>query len=348
MKSGVFTSKYYRLAIGLAISGVSLFLALRSVKPEEVWSALSQANFGYLALALLSVAVANLAKTARWKALIGQRGRGVSFLKALLALLAGQMFNLLYPARFGDLSRAYIVGGMGPGRVFVLGTVVIEKILDMLSYALLFVVLIMLIPLPAWVSDSGYTFVALTAFVSVTVFVAVWQRTWIVSAGEWIVARFPAWLQVFTVGRFHSALASLDALQSRTQLLKLAFWSAVIWAIAVLNNYLVLLALGVRLPLTASLLILIGLQAGISIPSVPGRIGIFEYICVLALGVYGVPESLAFGYGILLHAVVLLTPTLAGLLSVGLLSISGAPRGWRPASLSAEMGEQSRETLPQK
>jgi uncharacterized membrane protein YbhN (UPF0104 family) len=74
--------------------------------------------------------------------------------------------------------------------------------------------------------------------------------------------------------------------------------------------------------LTASLLILIALQAGISIPSVPGRIGIFEYICVLALAVFGVGQSTAFGYGVVLHGLVLLTPILAGLVSLSILGLS--------------------------
>ena len=47
-----------------------------------------------------------------------------------MILLAGQMLNTVFPARLGDLTRAYVLGGKGPGRSFVLGTVVLEKILD--------------------------------------------------------------------------------------------------------------------------------------------------------------------------------------------------------------------------
>jgi uncharacterized membrane protein YbhN (UPF0104 family) len=56
------------------------------------------------------------------------------------------------------------------------------------------------------------------------------------------------------------------------------------------------------------------LQAGISIPSIPGKIGIFEYICVLSLVAFKVDPARAFSYGILLHAIVLLPTTILGLI----------------------------------
>ena len=320
--SRLFFSKYLRLAIGLIISGLSLYLALRDVTFDQVWSALSGADWRFTLLTFTTVIISNFAKAARWKVLLGERGSRVKFSQALMSLLAGQALNALYPARIGDLSRAYIVGGMGPGRVFAFGTVIVEKTLDMISYAFLFILLVFLIPLPNWINDSSYSFAGVTFFISAAVFISAWQRVWIVRAVEWFVAYLPTRIKGYLIPRLHSVLFSLEILQSRTELLKLACWTAIIWGISILNNELVLLAFGISLPLTASLLILIALQAGISIPSVPGRIGIFEYICVLALAVFGVGQSTAFGYGVVLHGLVLLTPILAGLVSLSILGLS--------------------------
>jgi uncharacterized membrane protein YbhN (UPF0104 family) len=133
-----------------------------------------------------------------------------------------------------------------------------------------------------------------------------------------IIERVSSWLpermQSFAAPRLQGGIASLDILKSNTNLIKLGLWSALVWGTALLNNHLTLLALDIHLPLTASLLILIALQVGISIPSVPGRFGIFEYICVLALGVYGIDQATAFSYGILLHAIIMLPTTMLGLL----------------------------------
>jgi hypothetical protein len=62
-----------------------------------------------------------------------------------------------------------------------------------------------------------------------------------------------------------------------------------------------------------------------SLPSVPGRIGIFEYLCVLALGVFNIPESTAFSYGILLHVVALLPQTVIGLVFLGIMGTTKRP-----------------------
>jgi uncharacterized membrane protein YbhN (UPF0104 family) len=127
---------------------------------------------------------------------------------------------------------------------------------------------------------------------------------------------FPERMQSFAAPRVEGGIASLDVLQSNIDILKIGLWSALIWGTAILNNHLTLLALDIHLPLTASILILIALQAGISIPSVPGRFGIFEYICVLALSVYGIDQATAFSYGILLHAIVMLPSTIVGLIFI--------------------------------
>ena len=70
-------------------------------------------------------------------------------------------------------------------------------------------------------------------------------------------------------------------------------------------------------------LVLVGLQAGISLPAIPGTIGLFEYICILALSVFGVDQSLALSFGLLLHAIVLIPTTLAGIASFWVLGLFG-------------------------
>jgi uncharacterized protein (TIRG00374 family) len=322
----LWASKYFRLGLGLLVSAGSLYLALRTVTLSEVWAVLARADGRYVGLALIGVVLNPVAKAVRWKVLIGPRGRGVSFWKAWMSLLAGQALNTLYPARLGDLSRVYVVGGLGPGRVFILGTIVVEKVLDMLSYALLFGLLLLLIPLPGWVNDSGYTFVAATLLVSLALIAATLRRDWTLRLLEGLARRLPARLGTRIAGYLDSAFNSLDVLQDRWELLKLALLSIFIWYTAVLNIQLVLLALGLELPLTASLLILIGLQAGIAIPSVPARIGIFEYICVLSLALFGIDQGLAFSFGLLLHGVLMLPPTLFGVVFVGLLGAGSRPQ----------------------
>ena len=315
-----FKSPLVRLAIGLAASALLLYLAFRTTTFVEVWDVLSQANLWWVLAAFLSVAANNLFKVLRWQVMLGPPGRTVQFPDLLMSNLSGQMLNAVLPVRVGDLSRAYVIGGKGPGRAFVFGTVILEKIVDLFWFALLFLLLLLLIPLPGWVNNSAW-FLAVTALVmGLLTFVMAAQRQRLLSIFERMIRRLPEKWRTYLITRLHSGLDSLDVLQQRADLIKIAAWSSVIWTTALLTNQFILLALGIHLDLSASLLILVALIVGISVATVPGRIGVFEWICVLTLGLYGVAQAPALGYGLLLHAVVYAPLVLAGVISFFVLS----------------------------
>ena len=62
-----------------------------------------------------------------------------------------------------------------------------------------------------------------------------------------------------------------------------------------------ILTMGWDLPLSAALTTIVFLWAGISVPSAPGFIGIYQIACVLALGLYGIDESSALAMSVILH-----------------------------------------------
>jgi hypothetical protein len=71
----------------------------------------------------------------------------------------------------------------------------------------------------------------------------------------------------------------------------------------ILGNYVVFLALGLSLSFTAALFLLVVLQVGTAVPSVPGKLGVFQYLCILALAPFGVGKSSALSYSVLLYLV---------------------------------------------
>ncbi|MFQ5616606.1 MAG: lysylphosphatidylglycerol synthase transmembrane domain-containing protein [Anaerolineales bacterium] len=324
--SKLFASAYFRWGVGGGISILALYLALRGVAYDDVMGVFTRANTRFVFFTFLSVIANTLGKSLRWKVLIGPSDARISQGKLLTSLLAGQMLNL-FPGRVGDLSRAYVVGGMGPGRTFVLGTVVLEKLVDVISYALLFFALLFLMPLPEWIGSSAYTFSGIAVFLGVILIAVTYHHQSLASIstrfGRWL----PARLRQQVVPRIVAGLSSLGVLHNGSDVLKLVLWNGVVWGTAILNNHLALLALGIRLPLTASLLILIAVQAGISSSSVPGTIGVFEYLCVLALSVFGIGRTLAFGYGVLLHVIVLSPPIIGGLVSLWVLNLNVGKTG---------------------
>jgi glycosyltransferase 2 family protein len=311
----------FHWTVWILVGALSSYLAMRNISWTDLRLSFLQADWRYMVLALMSVVIGTMAKVVRWRVLMGGNGKKVPFKLYVISHLAGQSLNMIYPARLGDLSRVYVIGDKGVSRVFVLGTIVLEKLWDLLSYTLVFGLLLFLMPLPAWVSESIYSMALVTLSFFTISFVVSYQRSFVFQLTERLIRWIPESLHGRLMARVYTGLTSLDVLQSRIVLIELSFWSTIIWITAVLNNHLVMLALKIHLPLTASVLILVVLQAGISLPVIPGRLGIFQYICVLALGVYGVDQTLALSYSILLHGVALMTVLLSGLICAWFLGI---------------------------
>ena len=99
-------------------------------------------------------------------------------------------------------------------------------------------------------------------------------------------------------------------------------------------NYTVFLALGLPLSFAAAMFLAVVLQIGGAVPSVPGKLGVFHYLCTLALGVFGLEKGAALGYAVLLYFVVFGPPSVLGALLLWWESVRR--REVRPATLRSE------------
>ena len=314
MFKSFFSSQYVRAALGIVLSVVAWVLSTRDVNLHEVWAVLKEAKTAFILLGACSVGVNIAGKALRWQVLLSS-GRKTKFSRLLMAMMAGQLVNLFVPGRVGDISRVWIAGSEA-GRTFVLGTVVLEKMIDTLVYGVLFGVLLLLIPLPQWIENSAITVFLIFLVCFLTLIGAVSFRVQLWAFAVHLGRRLPASIQGWLLPRLEAGLSSLNVLDQMTNLLWIVFWTMVIWGTALLNNQAVLWALGIHLPFSAILLVLVGLQASIAVTASPGGIGIFEYICVLALGVFGVPQMVSVGYGFVLHALVFIPQIVGGLISM--------------------------------
>ncbi len=306
------SSKWIKVGLGFLIGALSLYLALRDLDLARVRAVLSSAQIGYVVAGLGSVALNTWAKAARWQVLLGPAGRGIPMRSLLASLLIGQMLNFALPLRAGDLTRAVTIGGRGAGRSYTLGTVVVEKVIDLFSYALLFAAVLALIPMPEWFRQSAWASIGVGLFTGAAIAALAFRPRpfWVVA--EWLLTRLPdRWSAAVRI-RLQNGFSGLGSLRRRSDQLKLALWTGVVWATAILTNHVVMLAFGVELPLVASIALALALVVAISLPAMPGRIGIHEYTCVVVLGLFGIDQTLAFSYGVILHLVIMLPVVVAG------------------------------------
>ncbi len=301
------------MALGTGLSVAFLWLAVRNVPLSQVVATFSRADYRFVALALALVLVSPLARAARWRLLYHPDQKGLSYLRLAEVLLIGQMLNIVVPARLGEVARIYFMGQTeSRSRARTLGTIAVEKWLDILMLLLLVLLVPVFVSLPPWFQDSRVTLaVFTTAFLGVALTLSYGKDrllTLVESASHFLPEGWRARIHRAT----GLALGSLDVLRSPWVGIRLQGWSLLIWMLSILVNYIIFLALGLPLPFAAALFLLVVLEIGVAVPSVPGKLGIFHYLCTLALGVFGLEKGAALGYAVLLYFVVFVPPSLLG------------------------------------
>ena len=323
--------------LGILVGGLFLFLALRNIRFPDLLGALAQANALFIIVALGSVLATGLAKALRWKLLFFPRHRGLHLNKLFSVLFIGQTVNSVLPARLGEIARAYLVGELEKvSKSWTLGTIVVEKGLDSMMLLLVMAALVPFVPLPVWIRSSGLTLVAVLAFLFLLLVLLAHKRGRLNSLIERTAHYIPLSKRLGLSQKISLALQSLEPLKDWKATAGLLLLSLIVWALALSTNVLTLAAMNMSLPLWVSALLLVVLQVGSSIPTSPGRIGVFHYLCILTLSLVAVDRSRALGFALVLHLIVYAPMIILGTLFMWRESLSLHRLATLPATVVAE------------
>ncbi len=294
-----------QIVLGLVLGLAALYLAIREVDWRQLWRVLLGVRLPLVALTLVSALLTPLVKAIRWRWLFYPHQARLSLARMTGLVAVGQAVNLLLLGRWGDLARVYLTGEEAQlSKSYVLGTVAAEKLLEVVVLALLVLALVPLIALPSWLSARvGYLLlVALVVSAAAAVLLG-GRRFWLRIAGRLLdILPRPAAERWQT--RLAAALEGLAVLGDRRAAAAIWGWTALTWALSAATNLLLLLAFDLSADLRIAFFLLIVLQAGVAVPSAPGKLGVFQYLCVLGLSVFAIPATAAFGYGLVLYLLV--------------------------------------------
>ena len=119
-----------RGTVGIAVSLVAIWILIQSVDIAAAFDVLSTASPFWIAVMLVTTTVDVGARGARWRALLGPIA-ALPYRRVLGYTYVGYLANNVLPARLGELYRSHALGeGEGVSRTTVLGTVVVERVVD--------------------------------------------------------------------------------------------------------------------------------------------------------------------------------------------------------------------------
>jgi uncharacterized protein (TIRG00374 family) len=291
----------------LAISLFFLWLVFRRVEWARLQQALSEISYPILPLVILVYLAGFLPRAQKWR-LILHKLKAVPLGACLGYSFVGCAGNAVLPARLGEVVRAYICGRREEvAATSVLSTIVLERVLEVLSLMLLF-------GFTVWATGQGalssWALMGLAAVCAVVVLIFLMQKR-----GAWLLklTGLIPWLGLRerATGLAQRFLEGLAVVRDPARLLLVLVLGLLVYCIEGGSYWLLAKAMGLQVSYLQSLFVLCFIFVGMLIPATVGNIGPLQYFCVLGFGFFGVKEEPALIYSVFLNAI-LYVPALIG------------------------------------
>lgn len=303
-----------RTLVGLAISAAALYLA---VPPRDEWgnvaAAFARVHYAYLLPIALISAYSIVVRCQRWRLLLRPVG-DVTFLPLFSATSIGFLCNMVLPLRVGEVVRPVLLANRTRVPVSsVLASVVLERLLDMLTILVFLGLVMCLVPVSSTIRQSGIVFLVFAVFAVGTIVALQRRHPLALGLVRWVLARLPPTVRDRAEAALHSFIGGLQGIGEGSVLIRILGYSIFLWMVIASVFGIGFLACGLDVPFVTGALALVTVVAGaVSAPSAPGFIGTFQAGCILALGLFGVSRADAVPYAFVVWGAQWLTQIVLG------------------------------------
>lgn len=289
-----------KLLIGYGVSLFFVWLVARRIDFPQLSDSFRQADYRWIFPALIFYVVSYGVRAFRWRVILAPLGR-FSARRLFPIIVIGFFGNTIFPARLGELARAYVGGkklGIGTGAAF--GSIVLERIFDGLTQGLLFLLTLPFLPaLPRGLARAGQGLI----LIYILLVFGLWKLSQKSSESRArLLAFLPEKFQKNIQPVLERFMAGLSGTRNWKALLAAFGLSLALWCVAELSTlYFIMRAFDIRLSFLGSLTVLFAIAVGVALPSAPGFIGPFEYACQSGLMIWGVEAAPALAASLMLH-----------------------------------------------
>ena len=325
--------KRWQFWLGLLVSALFIYLALRGLDLLQVWQYMREADYWWLLPGVAIYFFGVWARTWRWHYML-RALKPVPLRRLFPVVCIGYMGNNIYPARIGELLRAYVLREKEEVSISAsLATILVERIFD--GVVMLLFVFVGL-PLAPAIPDEWRRFViifSLLFFGALGVFFVIAASPRRAEAVYvWIIERLvPERFREPVRGFADRFMEGLYFLRSGRDVAMIFVTSLVVWLAETGKYWFVMHAFPFEVSFFALMLMNGVVNLFTTIPSAPGYLGTFDEPGIEILKVFGVPENIAGAYTLVLHAALWLPITLLG-----------AYYMWRESISWRDLGEASR------
>jgi uncharacterized protein (TIRG00374 family) len=311
-------------AAGLAMLAAAVAWVVRDVSWASFAATAASASPLWITLAALVNLGAVFAMAGRWRALLRPLAPRVSQVDAFKSMVMGFAVSVVVPARAGELARAEWLGRRsGISRASILGSIVLDHLVNAAGMFLGLAILPLVLPLPTWLHSAIWLAVAVFAVAGSAVFLLRPKAGHAVpDAAEGRDGRMAGAIAGFLA---HVRLG-LTAMTDWRALARSLLTSVLAWLLEIHVVFFTLRAFDIHVPFGISLLVLMAVNLALVVPfAPPGNFGTIEVGATLALMESGVPKEQALAFALAYHFLQVIPLALGGLALAGRSLLRGAP-----------------------
>ncbi len=318
--------KKINIVVSTLLLALFLYLAFRNVNFKELKDILETTNYLYVFIGgVLGIYGATIIRCIRWGIMLDPIKPNIPFKSLFSTTVIGYMVNNLIP-RSGEVVRPYLLGQHeGISRTSAFATIIIERIIDTLSFLIMFSFALIFFrgSISAAIPGIGSAIIALavlTVLLTIWIIFTMFKTEASLKMVKFFTKFLPEKLHVKVDKMFTSLVNGFVILRKPDLLLKIAFYSVLIWIIYIFSTYIPFYSFDI---LTGSgnlakglwdanlLLVLVNVAMFIPVPAATGP---YHWICKVTLvSIFSVGEPKALGYATATHAMAFLLFLVAGL-----------------------------------
>lgn len=302
------------LIVGLLISLASLYFAFQGFDLGGVWAAMSKMQFLWFALLIVPFILTFMTKVWRWRVMFHPDGARVSNGLLFSALMISY---IPLPFRAGEIARGVITSarsGIPAPRVF--STIVLEKVLDVLTLLLLLGVSLPFVEVPGNLQGPAISLGVGIVLVTLLLLLLVLKPNVARAIARLAAARLPARFGTRIATATDQALLGFAPMSDPSVALRIILWSLATWAVNVVTVYPLLRAFNIEVSPMAAAVLVVVTNLSMAVPAAPGSLGTFELAVITVLQALGQPKELSQSFAILYHFIGLAPVAILGIVAV--------------------------------
>ena len=301
------------MVLGIIFAAPFIYAVLSGMNYAAVGAAITSANYIFLPLGLVSMAIGYVTRSARWRCILFKANPRLPLSLCCVLLVGSFSLNNIFPARAGDVLRIFAFKRhLGVGTATIAGSVMLERVMDLMTLAgflLLGLCLSSGPGLPEIIDHIMRWTAGVILFFGFVVLVC--ARAF--RAMSELYCRHGGALRKRVLGFCAEALSCSDVLFDIRRLSTVALFSMLAW-IGELGLYLcVAWSLSMDIGIAGLMLSMSVANLATLIPGTPGHLGTFHYFAAMAAVAAGSGNDHAIAFAILVHFLSWSATTVAGL-----------------------------------